>query len=236
MLSIVIPSYKSAHILRNQIPGLKNYLDEHQISHEIILVDDGSNDDGETRRVAEQFGCVFIENIKNEGKGAAVRKGVLAAKGTSVLFTDADIPFDYKAIELFLHYVGFKEFDLVVGDRTLPESNYYAEMPFFRKIASAVFTFFVGRFVITGFFDSQCGFKGFKAGIAKEIFSKSRINGFAFDVEVLYISLKRNYDIKRIPVQLRSQDGQSVSLLFHGSGMLFDLFRIKWNHIRGFYK
>ena len=78
--------------------------------------------------------------------------------------------------------------------------------------------------------------KGFRADVAEDLFGVARINGFAFDVELLYISLKRNYDIKRLPVVLRCQEGSSVSVLRHGFGMLIDLFIIKWNHIRKKYK
>ena len=77
--------------------------------------------------------------------------------------------------------------------------------------------------------------KGFKASVANDLFTLSKINGFAFDVELLYISLKRNYDIKRLPVVLRCQEGTTVSVLRHGIGMLIDLYKIKWNHIRGRY-
>ena len=147
-----------------------------------------------------------------------------------------DIPFDYSAIEKFIHYLDFKEFDLVVGDRTLPQSTYFTEIALSRKLGSAIFTFIIGRFITTGMFDTQCGLKGFRANIAEDLFSAGRINGFAFDVELLYISLKRNYDIKRLPVKFRNQEGSSVRLLKHGISMLKDLALIKINHFAGKYK
>jgi dolichyl-phosphate beta-glucosyltransferase len=99
-----------------------------------------------------------------------------------------------------------------------------------------VFTFFVGRFVTTGFSDTQCGIKGFTAAAAEDLFSVTSVQGFAFDVEVLYVALKRNYDIKRLPVSFRStHDRSSVTLTKHAPEMLLDLFRIKWNHLRGRY-
>jgi dolichyl-phosphate beta-glucosyltransferase len=78
--------------------------------------------------------------------------------------------------------------------------------------------------------------KGFKDSIANDLFSVSRINGFAFDVEIIYLALKRNYDIKRLPVKLRNQEGTSVSLWRHGVGMVYDLFQIKLNHLTSRYK
>lgn len=235
-LSIVLPSYKSAELLRSQLPLFLSWLKTKKWESEVIVVDDGSNDNGATEKVAKENGCIFLQQEINKGKGAAVRRGMLAAKGDYRIFTDADIPFEFEAIENFLHYISDKEFDIAIGDRRLPESNYFSKIKGARKLGSGIFTFFVGRFITTGFSDTQCGIKGFKGKVADDIFSVATLNGFAFDVELLYIALKRNYDIKRLPVHFRSNhDDSSVSLMRHAPGMLMDLFRIKWNHLRGNY-
>jgi dolichyl-phosphate beta-glucosyltransferase len=235
-LSIIVPSYKNAATLRSQLPRLLSWLKGTTITHEVIIVDDGSEDDGATEKVATENGCVFMHVKRNQGKGAAVRVGMLAAKGDFRIFTDADMPFEFDAVERFLHYLREKEFDVVIGDRRLPESRYFSRIKGARKVGSAMFTFFVGRFVAGGFFDTQCGMKGFSAKVAADLFSHARLNGFAFDVEVLYIALKRNYDIKRLPVVFRSNHEESrASLVKHAPGMVVDLFRIKWNHVRGRY-
>lgn len=215
----------------NNVPGLMAHLDLKQISYEIIIVDDGSEDAGKTKQVALDLNCQFLANEINLGKGAAVRKGMLNAKGKYRIFTDVDIPFEYDAFERFLKYLSEKEFDVVVGDRTLDGSSYFTEIPRIRKIGSAIFSFIVGRFVAGGHFDTQCGMKGFRADVAEDLFGVGRIKGFAFDVELLYISLKRNYDIKRLPVVLRCQEGSSVSVIRHGLGMLVDLIAMKINHV-----
>ena len=235
-LSIVLPSYKDAELLRSQLPAFIAWLNAKIGSYELIIVDDGSDDAGATENIAKENKVIFIRQEKNSGKGAAVRKGMLAAKGEYRIFTDADIPFEFEAIENFLHYIKDKEFDIAIGDRRLPESNYFSKIKGARKVGSNIFTFFVGRFITTGFSDTQCGIKGFKGEVADDLFSVARLNGFAFDVEILYIALKRNYDIKRLPVHFRSNhDDSSVSLMRHAPGMLMDLFRIKWNHLRGKY-
>ncbi len=234
-LSIIIPSFKGAEVLKNNVPGLINYFKQKNRLFEIIIVDDGSDDDGATEKVAIELNCLFLQNEKNLGKGAAVRKGMQHAKGDYRIFTDVDIPFEYDAFDRFLHYLEAKEFDVVIGDRTLPGSSYFTEISRLRKIGSNIFSFIVGRFVAGGHFDTQCGMKGFRAFVANDLFSVSKVNGFAFDVELLYISLKRNYDIKRLPVVLRCQEGSSVSVLRHGIGMLFDLYKIKLNHVKGLY-
>lgn len=235
-LSIVLPSYKDAELLRSQLPAFIAWLNAKIGSYELIIVDDGSDDAGATENIAKENKVIFIRQEKNSGKGAAVRKGMLAAKGEYRIFTDADIPFEFEAIENFLHYIKDKEFDIAIGDRRLSESNYFSKIKGARKVGSNIFTFFVGRFITTGFSDTQCGIKGFKGKVADDLFSVARLNGFAFDVEILYIALKRNYDIKRLPVHFRSNhDDSSVSLMRHAPGMLMDLFRIKWNHLRGNY-
>ncbi len=235
MLSIVLPSYRVASTLRKELPPLMAFLDTKGIHREIIIVDDGSGDDGETARVATEHGCACIAFRTNRGKGAAVRAGVLAAAGDFIIFTDADIPFAYDALPHVLHYLDFKEFDVVTGDRTLPGSSYFSRISGMRRIGSSVFSFLVGRFVTTGIFDTQCGLKGFRRDAALKLFRPGRINGYAFDVELLYLALKFNMDIKRLPVALRSNEHSTVSLLRHAPGMFLDVFRIKWNHMTGKY-
>ncbi|MFC2101089.1 glycosyltransferase [Bacteroidota bacterium] len=236
MLSLIIPVYNGAEILRRQLPSLIEYLKDIPHEYEIIIVDDFSANPELTKEVAEEFQCIFLINDTDFGKGGAVRKGMLHAKGDYRIFTDSDVPFEHEAIEHFVQYLEFKEFDIVVGDRTLPESEYFDEISRNRKIGSAIFTFIVGRFITTGLFDTQCGLKGFRAAIAEDLFSVGRINGFAFDVEVLYIALKRNYDIKRLPVRLRSNESSTVKVFSHGIRMVMDLFRIKIFHVMGKYR
>jgi len=235
-LSIIIPCFNSSQALETNLPYLVNYCSTLGVETEIIIIDDGSFNAEEASDIARLNSCVFYRYQKNKGKGNAIRYGISKATGDIIAFTDADIPFEGEAIKKAIDYLTIKEYDLVIGDRGLKESVYFSKVTNERRFGSGIFTFFVGRFVTTGFSDTQCGFKVFRREIALDIFSKSRINGFSFDVELVYIALKRNYDIKKIPVVLRSQDGNSVSVLKHGFGMLLDLFRIKWNHLKGRYK
>lgn len=236
MVSIIIPSYKGAEILQKNVPVLLDYLSINNVEYEVIIVDDGSDDNGRTKNVAEKLNCIYVENSKNLGKGAAIRNGILKAKGEVRIYTDADIPFEPDAISTIIKYIQVKEFDLVIGDRTLSQSEYFQSITLSRKFSSKLFTFFVGRFVTTGLYDTQCGIKGFKGSVAVELFSKSTLNGFAFDVELLYMSLKKNFDIKRIEVKLRNNEEESsVNLFKHSIPMIVDLFRIKINHIKGRY-
>lgn len=235
-LSVIIAAYNSHKELHVNLPVLINFLKSKNFTSEIIIVDDGSTDSGATEQLAKEHNCIYLKQIKNQGKGAAIKRGMLAAQGMFRIFTDADIPYETTAIDTFLNYLDFKEFHMVVGDRTLLDSTYYSEIKPIRNWASKIFSFIVGRFVAGGMFDTQCGIKGFRSDIAIDIFSKSLINGFAFDVEIIYIALKRNYDIKRLPVKLRSQDGKSVNILKSSLFMLVDIPRILLNFYNGKYK
>jgi dolichyl-phosphate beta-glucosyltransferase len=234
-LSIVLPCYRAGTVLSKKLPLLLNYLRKLVSAFEVIVVDDGSEDGGETARIAQAQDCRFISLPRNTGKGAAVRKGMLAAQGRYRIYTDADIPFELSAFDAMLHYLDFKEFHIVAGDRTLPESIYSAKVSIGRRLASDVCSFIVGRFVAGGWYDTQCGLKGFQGAVAQDLFGVTRIERFAFDVELLYVALKRNYDIKRLPVRLVCNDTSSVRLFRDGMLFVRDLARIRWNQLWGRY-
>ncbi len=234
--SIIIPSYNGAKILANNLPVLFKILDKHTFTYEVIIVNDGSTDEKEVEIVANRFNCRFFSYPINKGKGGAVRLGVKNANGNYILFTDTDIPFKDIAFDRMLNTLLEGQHDLVIGDRTLKTSEYFEVISSSRKIGSKIFTFFVTNFITGGLADTQCGFKGFKHEIAKDLFSVSRVNSFAFDVEILYIALKRKYSIKRIPVEFRNSEESTVSLMKHAPKMLKDIFSLKINYTLGRYK
>lgn len=228
MLSIIIPSYKASSALNNQIGFLIEYLRINNIENEILIVDDGSNDNGETKEVAQKHGCIYIPNPVNMGKGGAVRNGMLNSKGDIKIFTDADIPFEFEAIDQIIKEIGSNGYDMVVGDRKLDESVYHDQISRKRSLGSSLYSFVVARFISGESYDTQCGLKAFKKSTADDLFKVSILNSFAFDVELISIALRRKYKIKKIPVKLRSQEGNSVNLMRHAPGMVADLFKVKW--------
>lgn len=235
-VTIVLPAYRAADVLARNVPPLLDYLNSLAFTHEVIVVDDGSQDHGRTGDVARKLGCRYMELPRNVGKGAAVRQGMLAASGRFRIFTDADVPFELDAIERILYYLDFKEFHFVTGDRTLPDSRYFAQVSIARRLASATASTIISRFIAGGWLDTQCGIKGFQGCVADDLFGVTRVRGFAFDVELFYVALKRNYDIKRIPIRLRSNDTSSVRLAIDGPSFVVDLARIKWNQVCGRYR
>jgi dolichyl-phosphate beta-glucosyltransferase len=160
---------------------------------------------------------------------------MLAATGRCRVFTDADLPFELSLFPLTVEYVLGRRFHMVVGDRTLPGSRYDLRVDLQRRLASFAFSRFANHLVTGGFYDTQCGFKGFRADVADAIFSRSVIDRFAFDVEILYLALKYRLDIKRVPVVLRRNDTSSVRLARDSSRMITDVLRIKFHQMAGDY-
>jgi len=226
-LSVVVPVYKSAGFIETNLTALDAFLKTLSLSYEIICVDDGSPDHSIDIMKGLGLGSLkIIRNEKNTGKGGAVRRGMLEARGAFRIFTDADLPYELDAFETALKYLDFKEFDMVIGDRTNPRSFFVERKRDLRKIISSLYTLFVSRVVVTGTKDTQCGFKGFRGETAEKLFGMAKINSFAFDVELLYLSYKLNLDIKRIPVKLVNDQSSTVNLFRDPLIMARDLFVI----------
>jgi dolichyl-phosphate beta-glucosyltransferase len=158
------------------------------------------------------------------------------ARGDVRVYTDVDLPFGSECIRLMEHFIAERGFHVVIGDRTLEASRYSQQVTLLRRLASAVFTTLVGRVITGGFFDTQCGVKGFRSDVAERLFLLSRIDRFAFDVELVYMSLKHRLDIKRLAVELERNETSSVRVVRDSLRMLVDVARIVVNQYRGRYR
>jgi dolichyl-phosphate beta-glucosyltransferase len=234
-LSIVLPAYNAAGYLGHSL----RMLEDHRRGWpdmEVIVVDDGSRD--KTTEVAQEFakdGVTCLRLPENRGKGAAVRAGMLAARGTYRIFMDADLPYDLEVVELMLRYLDFKEFDVVIGSRHVAGAQFEVQVPWPRRLASAFFTTAVSRVVVGGMVDTQCGIKGFRAATAERLFRLSVLDGFTFDVEVLYLAFKLNLDVKRVPVRQVRNEPSTISLPRQSAKMLLDVVSIPLRYYRGGY-
>ena len=236
-LSVVLPCYNGEPYLSRTLRCLTEFLAGCAAvpTFELIVVDDGSTDQT-AEIVAREFpDASFIRHQTNRGKGAAVRSGMEAAGGRFRAFIDADLPYDLAALPTMLRYVDFKEFDLCIGHRGRPGSAKAVERGWMREIASRVFTAFVSRWVVTGVRDTQCGFKVFRGEIADYLFAQGRIDNFAFDVEILYLAFKNDFDVKRLPVTLVSDENSTVALFRHGIPMLIRILGIPYRWYSGGY-
>jgi dolichyl-phosphate beta-glucosyltransferase len=234
-ISVVLPCYGAAARAQESVGELSEFLDARALAWEIVVVDDGGGDF--PLGAFEDSAAVRLVRLPaNRGKGAAVRAGMAAARGEVQIFTDVDLPYDLNLLLVIREYISKRGFHVVVGDRTLPDSRYGSEVRWQRRLASRAFSWFVGKLVTGGFFDTQCGLKGFRGDVAQAIFPNTTLDGFAFDVEVIYLSLKSRLDIKRIPVHVRSAEDSSVRLLRDSSGMVLDVLRIKAQQMAGRYQ
>lgn len=232
-LSIVIPCYHAARLALRSVNELRDYLPQTQFSFEVIVVDDGGGDIESLPFDDPRFRLVKLG--KNCGKGAAVKAGMREAKGQVRIFTDVDLPYGHELFPVIVYLIREKGFHVVIGDRTLPDSAYATELTASRKLASGVFSFFIGRFVTGGFFDTQCGLKAFRGDVCDELFRLSRIDRFAFDVELVYLTLKHKLDMKRIPVRLKANETSSVRIVRDSLNMLRDVLAIKYRQMKGMY-
>ncbi len=233
-ISVVLPCYRSADLARRSAERLAVFLAAAFESSEVVVVDDGGGDFDASWPEAGPLRLIRLP--ANRGKGAAVRAGMLASRGRVRVFTDVDLPYDLELIADSAHFIRDRGFHLAVGDRTLPGSSYALEVGWRRRLASAVFSQLVGTFLTGGFFDTQCGFKAFRADVAQALFGLARIDRFAFDVELLYLALLYRADIKRVPVQLRNNETSAVRLLRDSLRMLVDVGRIRLLAWRGAYR
>lgn len=234
-VSVVLPCYRSASLAVASVHRLDAFFRGIGMSHEIIVVDDGGGD-FPSQPWDSALNADLLRLPRNRGKGAAVSAGMRSATGSVRVFTDVDLPYDLDLIPVMVGYIRDYGFHVVIGDRTLPDSVYLSDLSIQRRLASGLFSQFVGRLVTGGFFDTQCGLKGMRGDVADELFKLQRLERFSFDVELVYLALKHKLDIKRIPVQLRNNETSTVRLARDAAQAVLDVFRIKWYQVRGKYR
>jgi dolichyl-phosphate beta-glucosyltransferase len=234
-LSIILPSHKDARLALRSAGQAAAFFNGGRLSWELLIVDDGGGDFGAEDPFADpRIKLIRMQN--NQGKGAAVRRGMLAARGRVRIYSDADLPYGLQMFPLIAEYILERGFHVVIGDRTLPGSSYALDVGWRRRVASSAFSKLVGTLVTGGFFDTQCGLKGFRGDVSDALFKVARVDRFAFDAELIYLSLLHRLDIKRIPVQLKKNEASSVRLMRDSRQMLFDTLGIKRNQLKGIYE
>jgi dolichyl-phosphate beta-glucosyltransferase len=228
-LSVVIPTYNKEERIAAILETVAAYLASKPFASEIVAVDDGSSDrTAEAARAARtgRVGLKVIRSETNRGKGASVRAGVLAASGEVVLFADDDLSTPIDELDKVLAAIEAGA-DVVVGSRAHPDSVIKVRQRRPRELMGKAFNVLVRLFVLRGYRDTQCGFKGFRRDAARAIFSRLRTSGFGFDVEVLVLCRDLGYRVAEIPVVWRDARPSRLRI-FRGSwGMLKDLWRIR---------
>jgi glycosyltransferase involved in cell wall biosynthesis len=235
LLSLIIPAYNEGERLPKTLPPVFAFLEAQSYPFEIILVNNNSADD--TGAIAREFAATrpYLRVIDEpaRGKGAAVRTGMWAATGDYLFMADADFSMPGEEIAKFLppHLDGY---DVAIGSREAPGAVRYNE-PQYRHFMGRVFNFYVKVLAIPGFEDTQCGFKCFRREVAWDILPNQTIDGWAFDVELLFIALRRGYRVVEVPVHWYYGENSRVSPVRDTINMIHEVLRIRYNGFTGRY-
>ena len=229
-LSIVIPCYNEEQRLPRTIEQIERYLEGKGLPYELILVDDGSTDG--TRRImdaaAERNRSVRLEALPhNRGKGRALAEGVAAARGTEILVTDADLSTPIDELDK-LRAELLKGSGVAIASRALRGSRVEVSQPIYRVVMGKAFNLLVQAVLLPGIWDTQCGFKLFRADIAHEVFAELTTDGFGYDPEVLYRAKKRGVKITEVPVVWRNSAPTKVSPIKSSFDMFRHVLRIRF--------
>lgn len=237
-LSVIIPAYNEAERIIKTLKAVSDYLKKQAYDFEILVVNDGSTDEM-VKAVRSLIGQVPNLRLtgyrKNRGKGAAVRQGMVEARGEIRLFTDADNSTAISHLEKMepLFKAGA---DVVIGDRAIKGSVIAVRQPFYKEILGKL-----GNLVIQsvaglwGIWDTQCGFKAFTANAAQDIFPRMKVDRWGFDVEVLAVAKALGYKIKEIPVRWVNDPKSHVKFKTYFE-VLFETFKVRWNLIKNAYR
>lgn len=233
-LSVVIPAFNEAARLPRTLERVRAFLQGRGGSHEIVVVDDGSTDDTVALARAEAGAEVTVlENGVNRGKGFSVRRGMLAARGERRLMSDADLSTPIEELDALWARMD-EGFGVVVASRALPLSRIEVHQGAFRENMGRLFNLLVRAAVLPGLRDTQCGFKLFTAAAAEAAFSRTRLDGFAFDVEALFVARQLGFRVAEVPVVWRNDAASRVGW-WKGMAAFADVLRIRANGLRGRY-
>jgi len=234
-LSVIIPAFNEAARLPATLRQVLEFFGRPggPASFEVVVVDDASQD--RTSEVVKKCDCPrgrlrLVRNGRNRGKGASVRRGMAAARGERLLFTDADLSTpitEYSRLAAALDAGA----DIAIGSRAVPGAKVLTPQPVYRTCMGKTFNLFVQLISVPGIHDSQCGFKLFTRQAARRLFRRLTVLRFGFDVEILFLARKARLRVAEIPVTWRNSLPSKVSPLKDAFIMFLDLFRIRCRHI-----
>ena len=229
--SIVIPCFNEEGRVSETLRVTIEYLAANAPESELIVVNDGSTDATGTiaRKILSEtrIATRLLENFPNRGKGAAVRTGLLAAREPIGLFSDADLSTPIEETPKLIEPIANGEVDIAFGSRALDRSLIGIHQPWWREQGGRVFNLLVRLATGLPFWDTQCGFKAFRLDVCRPILESARINGFAFDVELLFLAHRRGLRIREIPVRWNHAEGSKVSFFRDSLRMLREVITLR---------
>ena len=229
--SVAIPCFNEEARIGETIRVILEYLATNAPESELIVVNDGSTDATGTiaRKILSdtKIATRLLENFPNRGKGAAVRSGLLAAREPIGLFSDADLSTPLTETPKLIEPIAKGEVDIAFGSRALDRSLIGIHQPWRREQGGRVFNVLVR--VATGlpFWDTQCGFKAFRLEVCRQILEAARVEGFAFDVELLLLAQRAGLQIREIPVRWNHAEGSKVSFFRDSLRMLREVIALR---------
>jgi dolichyl-phosphate beta-glucosyltransferase len=234
--SIIIPAYNEERRLPETLERIAAYVRTSGRETEILVVDDGSTD--RTAAFADSFRSKLpalrvISNGSNRGKGYSVRRGMLEARGCTVLFTDADLSAPIEEADKL--FAALETHDVAIGSRALDRGLISVHQSRFRELAGIIFNTIVRLCLRLPFVDTQCGFKAFRREPCRIIFEQQRIERFGFDPELLYLARRHGLRAVEIPVRWGHSPATKVSMFRDSLQMFLDVLIIRWNAIAGRY-
>ena len=234
-LSLIIPAHNEESRLPVTLEQVFAFLSRQSYDSEVIVVENGSTD--QTLEIAREFASrhpiLKVIHTDERGKGLAVKRGMLTAKGQYRFFADADFSMPVEEINRFLP-PSLPDFDIAIASREAVGAVRYHE-PTRRHFSGRVFNFLIRILVLPGLDDTQCGFKCFRAAVAEDIFPCQTMPGWSFDVELLYVARRKSYRIQEIGIPWYFNPDTKVSLIRDSVRMVMDLFTIRRNARKGLY-
>ncbi|HLW55677.1 MAG TPA: dolichyl-phosphate beta-glucosyltransferase [Candidatus Angelobacter sp.] len=235
--SIIVPAYNESARIGATLEQILRHIQRHNWRAEILVVDDGCRDD--TVEIAHRLGqehseLRVVKNPGNQGKGYAVRNGMLQARGDILLFTDADLSSPIaEADKLFAALEAGA--DVAIGSRWLDPSLQFQRQSKKRQALSRVYNIFLRTMLLFPYRDTQCGFKAFTRSAAAKIFPVQRINRWGFDPEILYIAHRLGLKVAEVPVIWGHDDGSRLHVWRDGTRMGWDALKIRGYALLGKY-
>jgi dolichyl-phosphate beta-glucosyltransferase len=235
-LSIVVPAYNEERRLPFTLEKILAYLDQQAFPSEVLVVENGSQD--RTLAIAQEFAGrhagVRALHEEERGKGRAVSRGMLEARGEYRFMCDADLSMPIEELDHFMA-LARRGFDIAIASREAPGAIRYHE-PFYRHFGGRVINLMIRILALPGLQDTQCGFKCFRAQVAEDLFPRLTLGGWSFDVELLYIARLRGYRIEELPIQWYFSAESKINPVRDAVQMGLDLLAIRRNALLGLYQ
>ena len=235
LLTAIVPAYNEEHRLPTTLPQIMAFAEAQDYPVEVLVVDNASTDHTSdvVREIAAERPFISLLYQPIPGKGAAVRKGMLEGRGEYLFICDADLAMPIEEVSKFLPPT-LSNYELAIASREVPGAVRYNE-PRYRHLMGRVFNLLVRLLAVPGIQDTQCGFKCLCREAARDIFTVQKIDGWAFDVEILHIARRRGYRIVEVPIHWYYGEGSRVSPIRDSINMLIEVLRIRRNGRAGLY-